>query len=255
MQQAPVLPSVYNLVALESCGSTNDEARRLAEEGAPEGTLVWALEQTAGRGRHGRTWASPHGNFYASLVLRPETPLKDAAQLGFVAALAVFDTIGTLALAGLEVATKWPNDVMITGRKVAGILLESKGAAGPEAVPDYVILGVGVNLINFPDKVDTPATCLSDEGANVLPVEFLEAFARHFLNWVRQWTDDGFEKVRRHWTFRCGHKDREIQVRLPNETVGGIFRGLDDTGAMLLETPAGTRTIAAGEVFFGPGNA
>lgn len=252
---APNLPSLYSLVALETIDSTNAEARRLAEAGAEEGTLVWALEQTAGRGRRGRAWVSPKGNFYASLVLRPEVPLRDAAQLSFVAALAVFDTIGALAPAGLEVAVKWPNDVLITGRKVAGILLESQVAADADAPADFVILGVGVNLRSFPEDAEFPASCLADEGAGVLPNEFLMAFARHFLSWVRQWADQGFEKVRRNWLMRCDQTGREINVRLPNETLTGIFEGLDEQGALLLKTAAGLRTITAGDVFFGAGTA
>ena len=253
--QAASLPSLYNLIALDTIDSTNAEARRRAEDGAPEGTLVWALEQTAGRGRRGRTWVSPKGNFYASLVLRPEVPLKDAAQLSFVAALAVFDAIGAVCPAGLEVAVKWPNDVLITGRKVAGILLESQGAADAGAEADFIVLGVGVNLMSFPEDAEFPATCLTDEGAGVLPHEFLEAFARHFLTWVRQWADQGFEKVRKNWLWRCDQTGKDIQVRLPNETLSGVFAGLDDAGALLLDTGTGTRTITAGDVFFGAGNA
>jgi len=117
----PVLPDGWTLVAFDSVGSTNDEATRLAEAGAPEGTFVWAQTQTGGRGRRGRRWASPVGNLYCSTVLRPQCPAPRAAELGFVAALAVADLVRD----GRAVRVKWPNDVLVEGGKVAGILPES----------------------------------------------------------------------------------------------------------------------------------
>ena len=250
---APKLPSLFSLVELDTVDSTNAEARRRAEQGveaAPEGTLVWAMEQTAGRGRRGRTWISPKGNLYCSIILRPDVPLKDAAQFGFVASLAVFDTIGSLAQPGTDAQTKWPNDVLIAGRKVAGILLEAQGAATPDAVPDFVIVGVGVNLMSFPEDVEFPATCMLDEGCTVLAPEFLEGFARHFLAWTRVWVDEGFERLRKNWLWRCGQVGKEVEVRLANETLSGIFKDLDETGALILETSDGPRTITAGDVYF-----
>lgn len=252
---APKLPSLFNLIVLDSVDSTNAEARRLAEnsvDSAPEGTIVWALEQTAGRGRRGRTWESPKGNFYASIILRPDVPLQDASQFSFIASLAVFDTIGTVGQAGISVSTKWPNDVLISGRKAAGILLESQGGGGPGAVPEYLIVGVGVNLMNYPQDTEFPATSLTEEGAPVLPSEFLAVFAKHFLAWTRQWVDEGFERVRKNWLWRCDQIGKEIEVRLPNEKITGLFKDLDETGALLLEVDGVTRTISAGEVFFSP---
>ncbi|HYC65338.1 MAG TPA: biotin--[acetyl-CoA-carboxylase] ligase, partial [Reyranellaceae bacterium] len=125
MTSAPVLPDGWTLVALDSVGSTNDEAGRLAESGAAEGTVVWALEQTGGRGRRGRVWASPRGNLYSSTILRPDCAPVRAAELGFVAGLAVADLAK-----GRDVRLKWPNDVLVDGGKVAGILPESSVAAG-----------------------------------------------------------------------------------------------------------------------------
>lgn len=254
----PNLPSLFNLVALDSVDSTNAEARRLAEKGpeeTPEGTLIWAAEQTAGRGRRGRTWHSPKGNFYCSIVLWPDVPLKDAAQFGFVASLAVFDTIGSLAQPGTEAHTKWPNDVLISGRKVAGILLEAQGAASPDAEPDFVIVGVGVNLVDYPEDVEFPATAMAEEGTHVLAPEFLDVFAKHFLAWTRMWVDEGFPRVRKNWLWRCDQVGKNVEVRLANETLTGVFKDLDDTGALVLDTPDGPRTITAGDVYFPQSNA
>lgn len=250
---APNLPSAYTLVQLDSVDSTSAEARRLAATGeaeAPDGTLVWALEQTAGRGRRGRTWESPRGNLYFSLILRPEVPLPRAAQLSFLAALAVYDAIGSLAPPGLAMTTKWPNDVLIGGSKVAGILLEAEGG-GIDSPPDFVILGIGINLTRFPEDAAFPATCLSEEGCFLQPHEMLEPFGRHFLAWTRLWLDEGFERIRKNWLWRCDGIDKPVEVRLGDETLVGAFRDLDESGALVLETADGeTRLIAAGDVFF-----
>ncbi|MEK9671633.1 MAG: biotin--[acetyl-CoA-carboxylase] ligase [Rhodospirillaceae bacterium] len=254
----PRLPSLFHLIALDTVDSTNAEARRLAEKGpkeTPEGTIVWAMEQTAGRGRRGREWQSRKGNFFCSLVLRPEVPLAEAAQFSFIAALSVFDAIGTLGPPGINVSTKWPNDVLISGRKTAGILLEAEGGADGKTPPDFVIAGVGVNLISYPDDGETefPATCLSEEGARVLAHEFLDSFAKHFLAWTRLWVDEGFERIRKNWLWRCDQVDKKIEVRLADRTMTGVFKGLDDSGALLLETDDGLRTVAAGNVYFPAG--
>ncbi|MGM0561986.1 MAG: biotin--[acetyl-CoA-carboxylase] ligase, partial [Pseudomonadota bacterium] len=137
------LPPAYRLVQFSAVGSTMDEARRLAEEGAEDGTLVWAQEQTKGRGRQGRDWSSPTGNLYLSLVLRPECEPSQAVQLGFVTALAIGDAIGAVS-PPVNVTYKWPNDVLLNNGKVAGILMETRSRA--EGGIDHLILGCGINI-------------------------------------------------------------------------------------------------------------
>lgn len=249
---APRLPPAYRLVALDRVESTNDEAIRLAREGAEDGTLVWAREQSKGRGRQGRAFDSPRGNLYLSLVTRPDCDAATAAQLSFVAALAVGDAIGSIAPALLEVTYKWPNDVLLNGRKVAGILLESSARADGDL--DWLIVGVGVNVRSHPDKTAFPATHLHFEGTprEVSEVEMLQAFARHFLAWANRWLDDGFAPVRLAWLRHAHALGQAIEVRLPRETVSGTFHDLDDRGALVLDVPgAGRRAITAGDVFFG----
>ena len=246
MSEAPRLPPAYRLVALDSVGSTNDEAKRLAQEGAPEGTLVWAREQTAGRGRQGREWTSPRGNLYLSLVLRPEGPPSEAAQLAFVACLGVGGMVGSFATPLTPMTYKWPNDILLAGRKVAGVLLEaeSKGDA-----LDWLVVGVGVNLVSAPPDARHPATDLRSEAENPVSVEAaLESFARHFLTWVSRWTGDGFGPVREAWRARAAHLGKEIEVRLPNETLTGVFADLGANGELLLDTAAGRRIVTAGDV-------
>lgn len=248
----PRLPPAYSLVALDSVDSTNAEALRQARTGAPDGTLVWALEQTAGRGRRGRAWASPRGNLYLSLVLRPEAELATASQLGFAAALALVEALGSLAPPLLEVTVKWPNDVLVNGRKAAGILLESQTA--PDGGLEALILGVGVNIEHYPEDTPFPATSLRAEGAggDITPAMLLEAFARHFQSWVNRWLDDGFGPVRRTWLAWASGLGEAIEVRLPNATRRGRFRDLDAQGQLVLETADGrTERISVGDVFFG----
>jgi BirA family transcriptional regulator, biotin operon repressor / biotin---[acetyl-CoA-carboxylase] ligase len=240
-----ILPPAYRLVALESVDSTNEEAKRRARAGAEEGTLVWAKEQTTGRGRRGRGWDSPPGNLYLSLVLRPEAPQSRHGELGFVAALAIGATVGALVPRPVDLRYKWPNDVLVSGRKTSGILLESESGA------DWLILGVGINVTSFPEDTETPATSLRQEGAADATVEAaLERFAHAFLVWANRWTDDGFAPVRAAWLGRAQGRGERIRVRLPNETVEGRFADLDLSGALVLETDDGQRrVVSAGEVF------
>ncbi len=239
MSSAPVLPDGWTLVALASVGSTNDEAARLAEAGAPEGTVVWSREQTGGRGRRGRHWASPIGNLYTSTVLPPACNAARAAELGFVAALAVADIVP----AGREVRLKWPNDVLVGGGKVAGILPESAIGQGGEV--EHVVMGVGVNVGFAPQLPDMryPGAAL---GGSVETA--LERFTAGLAARLSQWRRDGFETVRAAWLAKAGPLGLEVDVKLGEELVRGRFAGLDCEGALLLDTPAGPRKIVAGEL-------
>ena len=241
------LPPFFRLAAFDTLASTSDEARRRARDGAPEGTLVTARVQTAGRGRQGRTWVSPPGNLYASLVLRPDAPMARAAQLGFAAGLAVTDAIRVFAPTAL-VTLKWPNDVLLGGRKGAGILLESEGdAAGRVA---FVVIGIGVNLTAYPAETEFPATSLkAATGTAPKPAACLAALAPALALWYERWRADGFAALRRAWLERAAGLGQALRARLPDETVEGRFAGLDDDGMLLLDLPQGRRRIAAGDVF------
>lgn len=235
----PVLPDGWRLVALESVGSTNDEAIRLADAGAPEGAVVWAREQSGGRGRRGRNWSSPIGNLYSSTVLRPACAAPRAAELGFVAALAV----GDLVPADRSVRLKWPNDVLVDGGKIAGILLES--AIGQDGRVEQVVAGIGVNVTFAPQLPDMryPGAAL---GGTVEAA--LEGLTRALATRLAQWRRDGFETVRREWLAKAGPLGAEVDVRLGEGLVRGRFAGLDQEGALLLETAEGPRKIVSGEL-------
>ena len=245
----PRLPAAYRLVFYESVDSTNDEAKRLAHGAAKEGTVVWGREQTAGRGRRGRAWASPPGNLYASLILRPRCPLDQAAQLGFVAALAVGDTLAwTLETRPDGLSYKWPNDVLLRGRKIAGILLESE--LGEGEAPKFVVVGVGINLVSSPRDTEFPATSIAEENlGTVSPGAALEGFARHFQAWVERWREEGFAPIRAAWRAHAMALGEPIRVRLGPATLHGRFIDIDQHGALLLESAGELRRIAAGEVF------
>ncbi len=250
MKSEPRLPPGFRLVALDEVDSTNDEAKRLVEQGAEEGTLVWARAQLRGRGRRGRDWVSPPGNLYCSLVLRPDCPPFEAAQLSFVAALAVSGALSALVPPLSEIVYKWPNDVLLNNRKVAGVLLESSTTA-PDRL-DWLVLGVGVNVTSAPEETDYPATSLHAEGCGaVTAAEVLEAFCRHIHAQVDRWRDDGFAPVREAWLDRANGIGEEVTVNLGAETFTGDFIDLDETGALVVALPNGSRrAVAASDVFF-----
>lgn len=249
---AASLPPAYRLVALGSTDSTNEEAKRLARQGAADKTLVWAVSQTAGRGRGGRRWVSPPGNLYLSLILRPECPVARAVELGFVAAVALGSALDAVA-GDLPLAFKWPNDVLLGGRKVAGILIEADSTAS--GALDWLVLGVGVNIGSHPEGTEFPATSLTAEGLTGVSVEGLRnAFAGQFLAAMEQWQGEGFQPVRQRWAARATGIGSVISVRLLNATLRGTFIDLDADGALLLGAEAedgAVRRITAGDVFLG----
>lgn len=246
------LPAGFRLEARDVVDSTNSEAARLAREGAADGTVVWARRQTAGRGRQGRQWQSPEGNLYCSLILRPNVPPARAAQLSFVAALALGETLRAALADGPAPRYKWPNDVLLEGRKVAGILLESSGS--PAGGIDWIIVGCGLNLAHFPENIEGgyPATSLAAMGGKDISLqEMLARFLGAFAVWRARWQDEGLTVLREAWLSNAARLGEEISVRLPGEELRGRFDGLDESGALLLGLADGShRTIAAGDVYF-----
>src|SRR5262249_40070151 len=233
--------------------STNDEAKRLASGGAAAGTLVWAKQQAAGRGRRGRDWASPPGNLYASLLLWPACPPAKACQLNFVAAVALADAVSSLLPADTPVTLKWPNDVLVRSGKVSGILLESSAAlAALEGSIDWLVIGVGVNVVTNPFVTAYPATNLQREGAaNAAAADVLGAFAERFLAWYETWRGRGFAPGRVRWLTLALGVGQPNHVRQERETRKGRFGDLDESGVLMLDMPdGGRRQITAGDLFF-----
>lgn len=225
----------------DSIGSTNDEAMRLARDGAAHGTVVCAREQTAGRGRHARHWHSPVGNLYASLLLRPDAPPGKAGELSFVSALAVADTVDRFLPDGVRAELKWPNDVLVRGAKIAGILLEYAEPA--------VIIGIGLNIRHVPSETSYPVTSLTDRGAGVKDPEpvlqaLLPAFARRFVDWQTA----GFANTRGDWLTRAHSPGSPITITIAGRSIAGRFADLAPDGALIIETGDGERRFVAGEV-------
>jgi BirA family transcriptional regulator, biotin operon repressor / biotin---[acetyl-CoA-carboxylase] ligase len=245
------LPDGFVLCELDRVGSTNDEARRMAEAGAQPGLVVLAAEQASGRGRHGRAWASPAGNLYASVLLRVEGPLAASAQLSFVAGLALADALLRHAPAGIEPRLKWPNDVLIGRAKVAGILLESVGKANGAGAAS-VVVGTGVNIVSSPRETPYPATSLVEQGfAAITPRALLGAYLVALDHWLRQWREAGFTSVRAAWCARGLGLGERIRLRLDREELQGRFVDVTPGGALLLDLDGGgRREIAAGDVFY-----
>lgn len=250
-QGDPGFPEACRVVFAEEVASTNDEARRLLLSGAPAWTVCWARSQSGGRGRDGRTWSSPPGNLYASLLLRPPGPPAAVARFAFVAAVAIGAALRSLLPGGRRVSLKWPNDVLVEGRKVAGILLESEGARA-EGV-DGLVVGFGVNVASFPAEARLPATSLRDEGASdLVPGDVLAACLRELRRWNATWEEAGFAPVREAWMAAAHGIGACARARLPGREVAGIFAGLAESGEMVLDTPDGPRFVSAGDVFFPP---
>ena len=249
MTRAPNLSSRYHLVSFERLDSTNEEACRLAREGAREFTIVCAREQTAGRGRRNRGWVSPPGNLYLSLILRPEKPLTETVQLSFVAAVALGETLDPFIPEGVDISYKWPNDVFLAGRKAAGILLESSSRRDRVK---WLVLGLGLNLKSPPQDVSTPATSLKAVGAaGVTAMDMLERFCFCFEKCYTRWQEEGFPSLREAWLSRAQGLGGPIEVELEKERLSGTFLDLDASGALVLGQGGGvTRIITAGDVFF-----
>ena len=241
------LPPFFRLERFDRIDSTSDEAKRRASAGAEEGTLIWALEQSAGRGRRGRAWHSPRGNLFCSLVLRPRSAAAEAAQLGFAAALAVAEACARALPADADIRCKWPNDVLLGGAKVAGILLESRADA--EHGLDWLVLGIGINLAAHPEGTEYPATSLAAAGATVTPEAMLPILAERLLAWYDTWRRQGFAPLREAWLARAFGLGAAIRVRLAAAEFGGRFAGLDEHGLLLLDGADGRKRIAAAEVF------
>ncbi|MFT4782375.1 MAG: BirA family biotin operon repressor/biotin-[acetyl-CoA-carboxylase] ligase [Paracoccaceae bacterium] len=244
-------PVGYDRIVLEQTDNTMAEARRrLGEISCP--TWILALSQSSARGRRGRAWAHPPGNFAATLVMRPRADPMLAALRSFVASLALYDTLRGYA-PDASIALKWPNDVLLKGGKVAGILLESAGQGGDV---DWLSIGIGVNLLvaPAPETVEhdalRPVCLLSQGGARVSPEVFLTSLARAFAIYETQFQTFGFDPIRRAWLSHAARLGDVITARTGQDAFTGTFETLDGQGNLVLRTPEGVRAIAAAEIYF-----
>lgn len=211
-------------------------------------TWILAQQQTEGRGRRGRQWLQPAGNFSATLLMCPDGPVEARAQRSFVAALALREAL--VAATGREAAfrLKWPNDVLLNGGKVAGILLESIG--------EHLAIGIGVNLIAAPraeavEPAATPPVSLRAETGIVLtPDDMLNLIAPAFARYEAQFTAYGFAPIRSQWLAQAARLGEVITARTAAATFTGTFQTVDDSGALVLKARDGIHHIPAADVYF-----
>ncbi|MFT4715196.1 MAG: BirA family biotin operon repressor/biotin-[acetyl-CoA-carboxylase] ligase [Paracoccaceae bacterium] len=231
----------------ETIDSTMAEAARVAPD-LTGPTWIFSHEQTAGRGRRGRDWVQPNGNFSATLVWQPAGDVDNRALRSFVAALALREAF--VAATGREIgfALKWPNDVLLNGGKVAGILLESIG--------DHLAVGIGVNLVAAPplDQVEAgavpPVSLLSEIGFKVEPQEFLTQLAAAFARFELQFTTYGFAPIRAAWLEHAARLGEVITAKTIQSEITGTFQTVDEQGLLVLKAADGIHRIAAADVFF-----
>lgn len=226
----------------------------LARSGVDEGLWLRAERQSAGRGRQGRVWVSEPGNLYASTLVRLQVADPAAATLALMAAVAVAEEVGC-ALARSRanrggddidppaLQIKWPNDILLGGAKLAGILLER--------TEDAVVIGIGVNLAHHPDGLERPVTALAAHGCVVDPGDFLNSLTRTFSGWLARWRSEGIAPIRARWLEAAHQPATALSARLPDGTiVTGAFETLGPDGALILRLADGTaRAIHAGDVF------
>ncbi|MDE3016394.1 MAG: biotin--[acetyl-CoA-carboxylase] ligase [Pseudomonadota bacterium] len=242
-QPAPAnLLNDYHLLSFDSLDSTNEEARRLAKGGGRHGAVIWAKRQTAGKGRMGREWVSPEGNLFVSILLNPEKPLEVLGQLSFVAAVAAIDALAGMPPEDAKLECKWPNDILLKGRKLGGILLESFQENGKQ----WVIVGVGINVDNCPENTAFPATCLKEAGVELVSAKIiLSRFIHHFIERYNEWNRKGFGFVRKAWVMAAWGLNRRLRVG----DIEGACEGIDAKGSLLLRCDDGNRReIHAGDV-------
>lgn len=221
--------------------------------GTPEPAWFLAQRQTAGKGRRARAWDSPPGNFYGTLLLHPVEPPAVVALRSFAAALALRQALVDLTALPGSFTLKWPNDVLLNGGKLAGILLES--TATGQGIADLAI-GIGVNLISAPELSGlepgalVPVSLLHETGLRITPETLLAHLAPAYATWERRFTTEGFAPLRSEWLTHAARLGEHIRARTGQATREGIFETIDPSGNLILRTGQGTVAIPAAEVFF-----
>ncbi len=226
--------------------STSDFCRARASEGEPGGLAVMARRQTLGRGSRGRDWESPIGNMFLSVLLRPAERARDAAQWSLLAGVALGDALASYLPPNAALRLKWPNDVLLNGGKLAGILVDSN--ADPAGTVEWLVIGMGVNLAVAPNVPGREISCLADHVPPPLPENFAEAVLDRLAHWHTVRDADGFAPIRAAWLARAPEPGSAVTLRLGDQMLGGGFAGLGDDGSLLLATEGRVRAFSTGEV-------
>ncbi len=239
----------WRLEVYDELPSTSDLVRARAEAGEPAGLAILARRQTQGRGSRGRAWSTPAGNLAISILLRPDLAVRDAACMSLLSGLALAEAVAAILPSGPTLALKWPNDLMLNGQKLAGILLDSHGDGQGRVA--WLIPGIGVNLAYAPELPDRIAACL----ANHMPAPAPEAFAPILLDRLAHWSDihaaSGFPPVRAAWLTHAQPPGSPMSLKLGAELLQGTFAGLDDDGSLMMAQNGAVRRYSTGEVLEG----
>jgi len=236
---------LWNIEIFETIPSTQDVAKARVREGVKEGLVIQALQQSAGKGRHGNQWNSPAGNLYMSILLRPDCLADQAGQISFVIAVALSAAMDDFIDQGHHKTLKWPNDILINNLKCAGILLESELTVDGRI--ESLIVGIGVNLLAPPES-RAGLQQLSDKKIEI------DAFRDHLLEqlnkYYSQWKKDGFAPIRELWLKQAHGLNQKIEVRLADKKMHGMFKNINKNGALQLEVNGQIITVNSGDIYF-----
>ncbi len=238
----------------DQCGSTNSLATEAGAKGLPGNTWFVAGKQSAGKGRRGNAWLSETGNLYSSYLARPAVLISELATLPYLVSLAVRDTFIALGCKSESVQCKWPNDVLINEKKASGILIESNAGSGMKC--DFIVIGIGLNLKNFPPDARFPATSVLDETSSLVKVTAaFRVLSRALQQRIDSWRPNDVGSMIEEWR-ACGWGiGMRREIRTNNESFFATLEGVDDTGGLSLRLDDGTmRCLYAGEVFGPPIN-
>jgi BirA family biotin operon repressor/biotin-[acetyl-CoA-carboxylase] ligase len=235
----------WRLERYETLASTSDLCVARARTGEPEGLAVLAAAQTAGRGSRGRHWVAPAGNLNLSILLRPASPAAGAGIFALLAGLAVAEALQGFLPVAARATLKWPNDILLDGAKLGGILID---AAPVAEVLDWLVIGIGVNLETAPEIEGRPTTTLRAHGGHVAAGDAAAAVLDRMAGWLAILRDDGAAAVRAAWLARAHPLGVALAVRAGAETREGEFAGISATGALLLRRGGRVETINTGEV-------
>lgn len=246
------LPKNYKILTYDILASTNDEAKKLAEAGAEHGTIIFSKSQTKGRGRSGREWVSGVGNLFVSIIIRTNKNAEELSQAAFPVALAAREAIGKHISKTKKIELKWPNDILINGKKAGGILLESNIKPAKKTA-DWLVVGIGINVKMKPAVNDVETTCLFLEGmkkgaAEEVLQSFINSFHKHFPTWEK----NGFKEIRTAWLKAAYGAKKNISVKTSTGKVTGKFETIDEKGFLVIKSDSGKKlTISTGDIFFG----
>jgi len=232
----------FKLISFDELDSTNSEAIRIAVRDKPDRDyIILAKSQTKARGRSGKGWQSTSGNLHASLLMKPNKDLELLPQLSFVTALAVYNSVEFVLLDSclrgndIKIQLKWPNDVLVNGRKISGILLESVKVEEEY----YLIIGIGINVTYHPDNIDQPTTSLAKENISAITLHnLLELLIENFEKYYQIWEKEGFSTIRKIWLEHAYKLHENITVKHQNEIIFGIFKDIDLLGRIILQLPS-----------------